>query len=82
MKVQNAMRHSQVTIAALSYELNSVALKVAAEAEQLAYADSSVDDAHHGSVGLAYKIHCLIDQFREAAMVLGYARHSGHLPPS
>jgi hypothetical protein len=77
--IQHQIRLQSDVTTALAYELNSVALTVAAEAERLVHRDNHgiVD----GGVELAAQIHCLIDQLQEAARAMRYARHHGRMPP-
>ena len=70
------------TITVLAYELNTVALCVAAEAEQLINRDEAVlMTTPKGHMEMAARIHGLINQLHEAALALRYVRHNGQMPP-
>lgn len=71
----------EVTVAVLAYELNSVALTVAAEAELLVRGDQIASaDAYDGCIVMALKMNDLILQLREAAQILRCVRHTGQMP--
>lgn len=82
MSRQQKRFESVSTITVLAYELNTVALSVAAEAEQLINRDEAILIATpKGNVEMAARIHSLISQLHEAALALRYVRHNGQMPP-
>jgi hypothetical protein len=81
MKQDHARLKPEVTVAVLAYELNSVALTVAAEAEMLVRGDQIASrDAYYGCVEMAATMNDLIGQLREAAQILRCVRHTGEMP--
>jgi len=82
MNHQSGALKPDVSIAGLAYELNTVALKVAAEAEHLLRGDkAAVADTPRGNTEMVARIHGLINQLHDAALVLRYVRHNGQMPP-
>ncbi len=82
MKPSHHRVKPEITIAVLAYELNSVALTVAAEAESLVRSDQVADcECYLGCVEMAGQMHALISQLRQAAAVLRFVRHTGQMPP-
>lgn len=82
MNRQSGALKPDVSIAGLAYELNTVALKVAAEAEQLLHRDKvAVVDGLRSNTEMAARIHGLINQLHDAALALRYVRHNGQMPP-
>ncbi len=81
MKQEQTRLKPEVTVAVLAYELNSVALTLAAEAEMLVRGDQVASrDAYNGCVEMAATMHDLIGQLREAAQILRCVRHTGEMP--
>jgi hypothetical protein len=82
MNRQQKISESATTITVLAYELNTVALTIASEAEQLINCDQSTLVATpKGSIEMAARIHGLINQLHDAALALRYVRHNGQIPP-
>lgn len=82
MNRQSGALKPDVGISGLAYELNTVALKVAAEAEQLLHQDKvAVVDGLRSNTEIAARIHGLINQLHDAVLALRYVRHNGQMPP-
>ncbi|MBF0324526.1 hypothetical protein [Magnetospirillum moscoviense] len=82
MSVQRNMREPESTIAVIAYELNAVALKLAAEAEQLLHRNCfPVVDGARVEMEIVTRMDGLIGHLHEASLALRYVRHTGQMPP-
>ncbi len=63
----------------LAYELNSLALKVAAQADALSRSGPRPAPPHADEAEVAAQMHHLIGELQRAARTLAYARRAGRL---